>query len=261
MAMPDPISRFRLDGRNALVTGGRREIGRAIALGLAAQGARVVVHHTGSADESRDAETVVRDIEAGGGQAVAIGADFSVEGDAARLADRARDAFGLIDILVLNASIEIHEAWTDISDATFDRQVNVNLRATLILLQALAPAMAARGWGRIVTIGSVQQNTPSPVMLVYAGAKAMQHNWAINLARQLGPSGVTVNNLAPGLIRTARNVDQLAADGERMIARIPLGRAGRPDDLVGAALLLCSDAGSYINGANFFVDGGRHIGM
>lgn len=257
--LPDPIARFRLDGRTALVTGGRREIGRAIALGLAAQGARVVIHHAGTAEELHDAQGVVGEIEAAGGQAVALAADFAAPGAAAGLAREAVAAFGAIDILVLNASIEIRQAWTDITDAAFDAQVNVNLRATLALMQGLMPAMAERGWGRVLTIGSIQQVSPSPVMLVYAGAKAMQHNWAMNLARQLGASGLTVNNLAPGVIHTARNRDALVTDGPALLARVPVGRLGRPDDLVGAALLLCSDAGSYINGANLFVDGGRHI--
>lgn len=256
--LPDPIARFRLDGRTALVTGGRREIGRAIALGLAAQGARVVIHHAGTPEELHDAQGVVREIEAAGGQSVAVAADFAAEGAAAGLAADAL-AFGAIDILVLNASIEIRQAWTDITDAEFDAQVNVNLRATLVLMQALMPAMAERGWGRVLTIGSIQQVFPSPVMLVYAGAKAMQHNWAINLARQLGASGVTVNNLAPGVIHTARNRDALVTEAPALLARVPVGRLGRPEDLVGAALLLCSDAGSYINGASLFVDGGRHI--
>jgi NAD(P)-dependent dehydrogenase (short-subunit alcohol dehydrogenase family) len=87
----------------------------------------------------------------------------------------------------------------------------------------------------------------------------MQYNWAMNIARQAGPSGVTVNNLSPGVIATARNRDQLATSGDALLARIPVGRVGRPDDLVGAALLLCSEAGSYINGANLLVDGGRHV--
>ena len=98
-------------------------------------------------------------------------------------------------------------------------------------------------------------------MLVYAGAKAAQHNWALNLARQCAGKGVTVNNLAPGIIATARNRDQLAAAGEELRQKVPVGRLGRPDDLVGAAMLLCSDAGSYINGISLMVDGGRSVGL
>jgi NAD(P)-dependent dehydrogenase (short-subunit alcohol dehydrogenase family) len=257
--LPDPTTQFRLDGRTALVTGARREIGRAIALALAAQGARVAVHHAGTAEETTDAAGVVAQMHAADAAAAAFAADFAEDGAGARLAAQVLAAFGQVDILVLNASIEILQDWTEISRDTFDRQVAVNLRAPLELLQALVPPMAERGWGRVLTIGSIQQVSPHPAMLVYAGSKAMQHNWAINIARQAGQRGVTVNNLAPGIIATARNRTQLAADGGRLLARVPVGRLGRPDDLVGAALLLCSEAGGYINGANLFVDGGRHI--
>jgi glucose 1-dehydrogenase len=257
--LPDPLAEFRLDGRTALVTGARREIGRAIAIALAAQGARVAIHHTGSVEETRDADGVVAEIRAGGAQATAFAADFTAVGAAEQLASDVLATFGRLDILVLNASIEILESWQTISRATFDTQIQVNLWATLALVQALVPGMVERRWGRVVTIGSIQQEQPHPQMLVYAGSKSAQHNWAINLARQLGGSGVTVNNLAPGVIATARNREQLARDGGQLVARVPVGRVGRPADLVGAALLLCSDAGAYIHGANLLVDGGRAI--
>jgi len=253
----DPLAAFSVAGRVALVTGARREIGRAIALALAAQGAKVIVHHAGGEEEARDAAEVVAAI--GSDQSRAVAADFSREGEAARLAEVAGTIFGAVDILVLNASIEILEDYRAISRATFDRQIAVNLASTLDLLQKLTPSMAERRWGRVLTIGSIQQDLPHPMMLVYAGAKAAQLNWVLNLARQLGPSGVTVNNLAPGAILTARNRTQLRTDGEAYISRTPLGRVGAPDDLVGAALLLCSDAGRYITGVNLFVDGGRSI--
>jgi NAD(P)-dependent dehydrogenase (short-subunit alcohol dehydrogenase family) len=257
--LPDPLAAFRLDGRRALVTGARREIGRAIAIALAAQGARVAIHHAGSEEETRDAAAVAAEIHAGGGKAEVFGADFAVDGAAEELADATLRAFGGVDILVINASIEILEDWQTIPRAHFDRQIQVNLWATLALLQALAPGMLARGWGRIVTVGSIQQQQPHPRMLVYAGTKAAQHNWAVNLARQFGGGGVTVNNLSPGVIATARNRVQLAADGGKLLARVPLGRTGTPQDLVGAALLLCSDAGAYIHGADLLVDGGRAV--
>ena len=258
-SLPDPTTRFRLDGRTALITGARREIGRAIALALAAQGARVAVHHAGTAEETADADGVVAEMHAGSADAAAFAADFAEDDAGTTLAKNVLAAFGQVDILVLNASIEILQDWTEINRANFDRQVAVNLRSTLELLQALVPSMAERGWGRVLTIGSIQQVSPHPAMLVYAGSKSMQYNWAINIARQVGGRGVTVNNLAPGVISTARNRAQLAKDDGRLLSRVPVGRVGRPDDLVGAAMLLCSDAGSYINGANLFVDGGRHV--
>jgi len=254
--MYDPFAPFRLTGRCALVTGARREIGRAIALGLAGAGARLAIHHTGSAEEQHDADAVVREIEAMGGQAVAFAQDF-VRDAAGRHLAAAVTAWAPVDILVLNASIELPEDFLAVTTEHFDRQIAVNLRATMELLQALVPPMAGRGWGRVVTIGSVQQEKPHPAMLVYAGTKAAQLNWVRSLARQFGGQGVTVNNLAPGAILTARNRAQMAVEGAALVERIPAGRLGRPEDVVGAAMLLCSDAGRYINGANLFVDGGR----
>ncbi len=264
--MTDPLARFRLDGRTALVTGARREIGRAIALALAGVGARVAVHHAGTPEEARDAAGVVAEIGAGFGaeigadRAQAFAADFTAPHAGRDLAAAVTAAMGPIDILVINASIEILQGTTEITRESFEAQVNVNLWATLELMQALVPPMAAAGWGRVVTIGSVQQAFPSDQMLVYAGAKAMQHNWAVNLARQYGRQGVTVNNIAPGAIATARNAGHLGKDGGALLARTPAGRYGTPDDLVGAALLLCTPAGEFITGANLFVDGGRLIG-
>ena len=259
MILPNnPLDKFRLDGRTALVTGARREIGRAIAEALGAVGARVAVHHLGNVEETRDADAVVAAI---GGGAQAFAADFSQSGAAESLAAEVTAAFGQVDILVLNASVEILQPVGGIDRAAYDRQMEINVWSTLALLQALVPPMAVRGWGRVVTVGSVQQISPAAEMLVYAGYKALQHNWAINLARQYTAHGVTVNNLAPGIIGTARNADQIAARGEQMRARVPAGRIGRPDDLVGAALLLCSEAGSYISGANLYVDGGRAVNL
>jgi glucose 1-dehydrogenase len=254
--MSDPFAAFRLTGRTALVTGARREIGRAIALGLAGAGARLAVHHAGTEEEAADADAVVREIQAMGGDAAAFGQDF-VQDDSGLLLAEAVTAWAEVDILVLNASIELPEDFRAVTRQHFDRQIAVNLRTTMELLQTLVPPMAERGWGRVVTIGSVQQERPHPAMFVYAGTKAAQLNWALSLARQFGAQGVTVNNLAPGAILTARNRAQMAVEGEALAQRIPSGRLGLPDDLVGAAMLLCSDAGRYINGANLFVDGGR----
>lgn len=252
------LDRFRLTNRTALVTGARREIGRAIALALSGAGARLAIHHAGTEEEEADAASVVHEIEQSGGAARAFGQDFSLADAGHRLAETV-SAWSPIDILVLNASIEIPESYVSISRDRFDRQIAVNLRSPLELLQDLVPPMSRRGWGRVVTIGSVQQVRPHPQMMVYAGTKAAQLNWAWNLARQFGGQGVTVNNLAPGAILTARNRVQMATEGEALAQRIPAGRLGQPDDLVGAALLLCSDAGAYINGVNLYVDGGRVI--
>lgn len=256
------LAMFNLAGRTALVTGARRGIGRAIAVALAAQGAAIAIHHAGAdAEEHEDAASVLAEITATGGKGVIFAANLANAGAGLALAARIGAELALVDILVLNASIELVEDYTEVTTEHFDRQVAVNLRAPLELLQALLPGMKSRGWGRVVGIGSIQQMRPARDMMVYAGSKAMQLNWIANLARQVAGSGVTANNLAPGAIWTARN-DARMSDPEhraQMEARIPVGRLGRADDLVGAALLFCSDAGQYINGANLFVDGGLSV--
>jgi NAD(P)-dependent dehydrogenase (short-subunit alcohol dehydrogenase family) len=250
---------FDLSGRVALVTGSSRGIGRALALGLGGSGAGVAVHCAARVEE---AEAVAQAIAASGGRATAIVADLAAPDAPQRLVDEAAKRLGPIDILVLNASIEIRREWLDIGDDDIDAQVAVNLRSVLRLLQLVVPAMAERGWGRVVSLGSIQEARPNPRLLVYAALKAAQTNMILNLARQYAAHGVTLNNVAPGAIATERNAAVLA-DPEyraRVEAQIPARRVGVPEDCVGACLLLCSSAGSYITGSTIFVDGGWHAG-
>jgi glucose 1-dehydrogenase len=139
--------------------------------------------------------------------------------------------------------------------------VAVNLDATRRLVAALTPGMVERGWGRVLAIGSVQEVKEHPLLLIYAGLKAAQTSMMRNLARQLGPRGVTCNTLAPGVIETERNRAVLADETYRaaVLNRIPLGHLGAPEHCVGAALLLCSEAGRYITGERLLVDGGMHL--
>ncbi len=247
--MTDP---FDLSGRRVLITGSSRGIGAALALALAGRGARVAVHGRVAGVEL-DAMTAKL-----GGQGVALAADLADAGACRDLARRAQDALGGVDILVLNASYEVRGDWRAVSVEDIDQQMAVNFRSSLVLCQALAPAMAERGWGRIIGLGSIQEVKPNPALLVYAAAKAAQANMMANLARELGPSGVTVNTLSPGAIATDRNAGALSdpAYRQKVEAQIPAGRIGQPDDCVGACLLLASDAGAYVNGAVLRVDGG-----
>jgi NAD(P)-dependent dehydrogenase (short-subunit alcohol dehydrogenase family) len=250
--------RFNLAGRAALVTGASRGIGRAIALALAEAGADVAIH---CVRRRADAEAVAGEAARQDVRTAVIAADLN-GGDAARqIRDEAVHALGRVDILVSNASVQIRKPWPDITREEFDRQVTVNWRAAWELIQLLLPGMIERRWGRVVTIGSVQQNVPHPEMLIYGAAKAAQHHMVRNLARVVGPHGVTVNNLAPGVIETERNAAALADPDrcESVRAKIPSGIFGQPEDCVGAALLLCSDAGCYMTGANIVVDGGLSI--
>lgn len=205
-----PLKALDLTSRVALVTGARRGIGRSIVAALAAQGATVAVHHTGGAEKADDASQVLTAIHSLGGCGVTLAADFACPDAGTQLAMDALTTLGRVDVLVLNASIEIFEPFGSVCPDSFDRQVAVNLRAPLELLQALLPGMAQRGWGRVLAIGSTQQLRPSPAKLIYGATKAAQQNWVLNLARQFGSRGVTVNNLAPGVIATARNQAQVA---------------------------------------------------
>jgi glucose 1-dehydrogenase len=242
MKLPDS---FDLTGRRALVTGSSRGIGAAIATALTEAGATVALHGSGHESES-------------GGPSRMIRADLAAEDGARRVFDGACAALGGIDILVLNASVQIKKSWTAFTRADLDLHYAVNYRASLELLQLAAPGMTERGWGRILTLGSVQEASPHPDMLVYSSFKHAQTGLVLGLAAQLAPRGVTINNLAPGVIATDRNAAALANPeyAEKVRAAIPARRFGGPADCAGAALLLCSDAGAYVTGQNLFVDGG-----
>lgn len=251
-------ARFSLKGRCALVTGSSRGIGAAIASALAGAGADVTIHF---GDRPNGANETAAACAALGVRTAVIEGDLGVEGGAERVYSRAAAALGAPDIVVLNASIQIVKDWLEISREDVDRQIAVNYRASLELLQRAVPPMIERRWGRILTIGSVQQTKPHPEMLVYSSLKSAQAALALSLARQLAPHGITVNNLAPGAIDTERNHDRLSdpAYHTQVLGRIPAGRIGEPIDCAGAALLLCSDAGSYVTGQNLFLDGGMGL--
>ncbi len=248
---------FRLEGRVALVTGASRGIGRAIAIGLGRQGARVLLHyHRDRAAATSVAEIIQRD----GGSSDLVQADL-MEGDAgAHLAEKAL-ASGPLDILVLNAAIQERRPLDQIDRALFERHVDANLWSALQLLQAILPPMAERGWGRILSVGSVQQVRPNPNLLIYAGLKSALSTMMQSLAKAYAARGITANTLAPGLIDTDRNTDlkQDQALYRSILDCIPAGAAGNAEDCVGAALLLCSDAGRYITGVDLLVDGGMHM--
>ena len=247
-----------LAGRCALITGSSRGIGAAMARAFATAGADVAVHYAGRGDE---AEKVAAEVRALGRRAAVVQADLGEPAGAARCFAGAISGLGRIDILVCNASIQLPGPWLEASGADFDRQVAVNLRSTWELLRLATPPMSERGWGRVLTIGSVQEAKPNPAMLVYAATKCAQTSMALSLAKALAPTGVTVNSLAPGVIDTDRTRERVvdAAYRERVLGWIPAGRIGDPEDCVGAALLLCSQAGGYITGQNLFVDGGMSL--
>ena len=198
---------FSLAGKTALVTGSSRGIGRAITLGFAAQGADVAVHYSSL---KPDAQSAVEQASAFGSNAHMFAANFSEPDAARRLFSQVVQVFGKLDILVLNVSVQVRRPWTEVTHSEFDLQVDTNLRASMEMMQLAIPSMVERRWGRVLTVGSVQQFRPHPEMLVYAATKSAQLNMAMNIGRQVAPYGVTVNNLCPGTIETDRNSEALA---------------------------------------------------
>lgn len=242
---------FNLNGKRALITGSTQGIGKAVAAALAEQGSGVIIHGSSSLEKCRKAAEEIP------GKTEVVLEDLSQEGCAGRLYEQTGD----VDILVLNASIQVRKAWDEILPEEFDRQIRTNLKASLFLIQRYVPYMRRQRWGRIITVGSVQQYKPHKDMAVYAASKCAQMSLVQNLAAQLAPEGVTINNLSPGVIATPRNEEALndAIYAKKVLAGIPVGYAGCAQDCTGAALLLCSEEGQYITGTDLIVDGGMHL--
>ncbi len=248
---------FSLKGRRALVTGASRGIGRAIALGFASCGADIVAHYN---SDRTSADSFKAEAESFGGTVRLVQADLSQPEAAAALCREIAD-FGAIDIVVLNAAVEIRRPLAELDREIFEAQMNANFWSSLEIIKALIPGMIEAGWGRLLAIGSVQQLRPNPKLLVYSGLKSAISTAMRSLARQNARYGVTANTLAPGLIETDR-IDVIKSDAEfyaSVMRAIPAGEAGLPRDCVGAALLLCSEAGRYITGIDLFVDGGMQL--
>lgn len=249
---------FDLNGKIALITGSSQGIGKGIALGLAEFGAEVIIlYHSGK----KEAEEVRKEIKDMGQKAHVFQADLSKAHSVGKLHSALVAKKLHPDILVVNASVQVAKDWNHMSEKDFDFQVDTNFKSTLQLFQKFIPPMLDKGWGRVVTIGSVQQVKPHPAMLVYAATKAAVENMVRNLAMQVADQGVTVNNLAPGVIGTPRLDEPVPEVEERINQRMttPVGGIGEPLDCAAMALLLCSEAGKFITGQNFYVDGGMSL--
>jgi 3-oxoacyl-[acyl-carrier protein] reductase len=247
---------IRLDGQVALVTGAARGIGRACALYLGRAGARVAVNYVSA--EAR-ARTLVEEIRAAGGEARAYRADVASRAEVERMVETARRDLGPIDILVANAGISTGENKPpeQISEAGWDRTMSVNLKGMWYVCSAVVPGMKERRRGRIVLIASTSGITGEPFAADYAASKGAVVSLARSFARDLGPYGVTVNALSPGWIDTDMTVAELAGEHrEKIVQALPLGRIGRPEEIAGPVLFLCSDLASYVTGQEIVVDGG-----
>ena len=240
--------------KTAFVTGSSRGIGRAIAIRLAKDGYKIVVH---GADNIQKAEETKSIIEQNGGVAEVFVCDLTNLDNTRKLCDK----IGNIDVLILNASLQYRTPWQKITVDECYKQLNCNFVSSMMLIQSVVDNMKNKKWGRIVTIGSVQEAKPHPDMLVYSASKAAQTNMVKSLALQLANDGITVNNVAPGVIYTDRNVEALLDPeyAKKVTDSIPVGFYGQPEDCAGIVSLLCSEEGRYITGQNIFVDGGKGI--
>ena len=249
---------FDLHGKTALVTGSSRGIGRAILLALAENGADVILHCRRPCEK---ADETIAAVQATGAKCTAVYADLAEKGSTDRLYEEIT-AMGLqVDILVLCAGLEIRNKWTDIPDDEFDTQVNTNLRAPMKLMQKFIPPMQERHWGRVITVGSVQQLKPIPPLLVYSATKAALANMVLSLAPQIAPDGVTINNIAPGAIRTDIN-SRVLSDPEyeaHVKSLIPVRYIGEPEDIGAVAVYLASEESRYMTGESLFVAGGKDL--
>lgn len=244
---------MNLDGKVALVTGGSRGIGRAIALLLAERGAKVVINYVRGQDE---AKAVVAAIESKGGQAQALQGDVSVAAEAQNLVDQTVKTFGKIDILVNNAGITKDTLMMRMSESDWDAVLDTNLKgAYLCAKAALRPMLRSKG-GRIINISSVSGQAGSGGQANYSAAKAGLIGFTKALAREVGSRNITVNAVAPGFIETDMTNVLAEEFKKKALEQIPLERFGQPQDVAEAVVFLASDAAGYITGQVLAVNGG-----
>jgi 3-oxoacyl-[acyl-carrier protein] reductase len=245
----------KLANKIAVVTGASKGIGAAIARQFAAEGATVVVNY---ATSRADADKVVADIVNAGGKAVAIGANIGVEADVQKLFAAVKELFGRVDLLVNNAGVYSFEPLDAITPANFRAMFDTNVLGTLLASREAVALMPASG-GAIVNIGTVATALAPPAAAVYAGSKGAIGVITKSLAKELGPRGIRVNAISPGLTLTegVHTAGIANSDFERqMIAITPLGRAAQPVDIALPAVFLASDDARFITGELLFVGGG-----
>jgi 2-hydroxycyclohexanecarboxyl-CoA dehydrogenase len=246
-------------GKTALVTGAAAGIGRACALKLASEG-----HAVGVLDINVEGcQAVVDEIAQAGGKAIALGASIANRGEVNAAMTKLREAFGPVTILVNNAGITGFTPFEEITDEEWDRMMEINVKGTFIVTQVVLPDMKAAKWGRIVNISSSSAQTGAVNMAHYSSSKGAIITLTRTLAQELGPHGITVNNIPPG---TVMQTVMSEAMRERFPSKvddtakaIPVGRTGLPGDIANACAWLASEHSSYVNGQTIGVNGGRVV--
>jgi glucose 1-dehydrogenase len=246
----------RLAGKTAIVTGSASGIGQAIALRFASEGANVVIDDR---SESTAGEETRAKAEAFGVKAILVAADVSKIADTEKLVEQAWSQLGGCDVLVNNAGVEKHAGFLDVTEADYDTVLDVNLKGVFFLTQAFARRLRDTGKpGCVVNISSVHEDMVFPNFATYCASKGGVRMLMRDLAVELGPMGIRVNNIAPGAISTPINTALLEDKPklEALLKSIPLGRLGTVEDVAGLAVFLASDDGAYVTGSTFVVDGG-----
>jgi len=251
-----------LTGKVAVVTGASSGIGKAVALRLARDGADVCVNYL---HEKAAADAVQREIEKLGRRAIVVAADVARVEDARRLVAEAVAQLGHLEILINNAGIEFKSPFVDVAEQQYDAVMAVNLKGAFFCAQAAAKQMIQQGnGGRIVNISSVHEDLPLPEYSPYSASKGGMRMLMRTICLELAPYGITVNDVGPGAIATPinRTVRSNPTLLHELLAEIPLGRIGSPEDVAGAVSFLASSEAAYVTGSTYFVDGGlmRHTG-
>ena len=250
-----------LDGKVLLVTGGNAGIGRAVAIGAAKAGADIAINYL---ENDETARTCLAEIEATGRKGVAIQGDVADPASAAKFVNGAVEALGRVDIFVSNAGICPFHAFLDMPAETLERTMRVNLHGAYYMVQAAANRMVAQGeGGAIVAVSSISALVGGEFQTHYTPTKAGVHSLMQSAAIALGRHKIRCNSVLPGTILTDINKDDLADADKRayMEKRIPLGRLGQPEDLVGPVVFLASDMARYVTGAALLVDGGAFVNL
>jgi 2-hydroxycyclohexanecarboxyl-CoA dehydrogenase len=243
-----------LEGRNAVVTGGGSGIGRACAIALAAEGAAVAVWDL----DGPGAEETLATIREAGGKGIAVQGDCAETGPVAESAARTRAELGPVTVLVNNAGITKYKAFVELTEEEWDETIQIDLKGPFLVTKAIIGDMLAAGWGRIVNISSSSTQSGSPNMAHYVAAKGGVIGFTKALALEFVEQGITVNNVPPGFVDTPL-MRRTISDVEASAARMPMKRAGRPEDVAAAVVYLTSEQAAYVTGHTLSVNGGRYF--